>query len=446
MLGRFAVTLHDGTTTLFEACGDGSSAVIERLARAFSMQLEATEDSEPDGIVASAADDGNGAECARREAGDGDLGVRRMIQTAQRLVDAARERGGVLVHGALAALDGTGAILAAPGGGGKSTASARLSAPWRSLSDDQALIVRDADGSYWAHPWPTWSRFFDNGPGGSWPVEEAVALAGIAFLQSSDRVRITPIGAGRALCLLVESAEQAAAVIGARPLESEVAARRRVRFENLAEIVKAVPCFVLESTLDGAFWRELEAQLGRRAGASGQLAAFARPNGRRGRRGSVASSSLELMAFDGPSMRPTLAFGDLLETESVRRVQPGDVVVFRSQAAGGWVVHRVRACTPAGLITRGDDNSEDDERLVADCEVAARVVAAWRGDRRRQVRGGPAGRALAFRVQLVRFFQRAIAALWRRLSRYCRLRRPRSAPDSDDTGAAPAVSPFSSSE
>ena len=49
----------------------------------------------------------------------------------------AQTRGEVLLHGALAEKDGIGVILAAPGGTGKTTASDRLLAPWRSRCDEQ---------------------------------------------------------------------------------------------------------------------------------------------------------------------------------------------------------------------------------------------------------------------------------------------------------------------
>ena len=64
----------------------------------------------------------------------------------------AQARGGILIHGALAEREGSGVILAAPGGTGKTTASNRLPAPWRSLCDDSTLVVRDPQGNYWAHP------------------------------------------------------------------------------------------------------------------------------------------------------------------------------------------------------------------------------------------------------------------------------------------------------
>jgi SynChlorMet cassette protein ScmC len=94
-----------------------------------------------------------------------------LVQLSLILAREAQTCGGVLLHGALAEWNGLGVILAAPGGMGKTTASNRLPAPWRSLSDDLTLIVRDSQKNYWAHPWPTWSRFLWGGAGGEWNVQ-----------------------------------------------------------------------------------------------------------------------------------------------------------------------------------------------------------------------------------------------------------------------------------
>ena len=58
----------------------------------------------------------------------------------------AQCRGGVLLHGALAAWNGNGVILAGPGGRGKTTASRRLPSHWQSFCDDTTLVVCDNKG------------------------------------------------------------------------------------------------------------------------------------------------------------------------------------------------------------------------------------------------------------------------------------------------------------
>jgi SynChlorMet cassette protein ScmC len=121
----------------------------------------------------------------------------------------AQTHGGILLHGALAEREGYGVILAGSGGTGKTTASLRLAPPWRSLCDDLALVVRDQQGIYWAHPWPTWSKFMFGGQGGTWDVQHAVPLKGIFFLNQSRKDQVKPVRNGQAVCLLVGSTEQA---------------------------------------------------------------------------------------------------------------------------------------------------------------------------------------------------------------------------------------------
>jgi hypothetical protein len=114
-----------------------------------------------------------------------DLEVIQMERIASFVTRAALRQGALLVHGALAEYCGSGFIMAGPGTVGKSTASRRLPSSWRSLSDDMTLVVRDDQGQYWAHPWPTWSRFHYGGPGGSWAVERAVPHPAVFFLSQS---------------------------------------------------------------------------------------------------------------------------------------------------------------------------------------------------------------------------------------------------------------------
>lgn len=125
--------------------------------------------------VSSPGDEQKVVVCALDPEGDEGTALQ-LVQLSLAIASWAEDRGGLLLHGALAEHDGRGAILAGPGGVGKTTASRRLPPSWRSLSDDVALVVRGVDGKYWAHPWPTWSRFMFGGPCGSWDVQHAVPL------------------------------------------------------------------------------------------------------------------------------------------------------------------------------------------------------------------------------------------------------------------------------
>jgi SynChlorMet cassette protein ScmC len=188
----------------------------------------------------------------------------------------AQARGGILIHGALAERDGKGVILAAPGGTGKTTASNRLPVPWRSLSDDTTLVVRDRQGTYWAHPWPTWSRFLDGGPGGTWDVQNAVPLEGIFFLVQSIAGRLERIGPGQAVSLLGECAGQVSTFMDPGLWKKEIHALYLERFDNLCALVRAIPAHLLHLSLTGTFWKEMEQAL---QGGDGDNAAGSKQQG-----------------------------------------------------------------------------------------------------------------------------------------------------------------------
>ncbi|MBN1425951.1 SynChlorMet cassette protein ScmC [Candidatus Fermentibacteria bacterium] len=170
----------------------------------------------------------------------------------------AQARGGVLIHGALAERDGNGVILVGPGGTGKTTASNRLPAPWRSLCDDTTLVVRDPHGNYQAHPWPTWSRFQDGGPGGTWDVQNAVPLKGIFILAQAVEDRVEQVGPGQAVSLLVEGVRQASMFMPLGLFRDEVRTLYLEAFNNLCALARIVPAHMLHISLTGPFWQEIE--------------------------------------------------------------------------------------------------------------------------------------------------------------------------------------------
>jgi hypothetical protein len=179
----------------------------------------------------------------------------------------AEEDGGLLLHGALLEWRGEGIILAGPSGVGKSTACTRLPAPWKCLCDDKTLIAEDDCGRYCAHPWPTWSRFMDGGPGGSWDVQKAVPLRAIFILSQDKNDRAERLGPGHAVPLLVEVAKQGIwPVLDAMNLDQARAFRLR-RFETICTLAKNMPCYHLKLSRTGEFWREIERALGQSSDA-----------------------------------------------------------------------------------------------------------------------------------------------------------------------------------
>ena len=181
-----------------------------------------------------------------------------LMQLSFVISQQAQTRGGILLHGALAEWEGNGVILAGRSGAGKTTASRRLAAPWKSLCDDFTLIVRDVQGRYWAHPWPTWSRFSLGSHEESWNVQHAVPLKAIFFLQQSQRDRIEAIGSGRAVCLLVSSWEQARQGMPYGVRKDTAKTLRLHCFDNICDLERHVPCSILHLSLHETFWEQIE--------------------------------------------------------------------------------------------------------------------------------------------------------------------------------------------
>lgn len=206
-------------------------------------------------------DDEGFAVCVLRPCNHSDGLYIQLMQLSLIIAREAQARGGILIHGALAERNGTGVILAAPGGTGKTTASDRLPAPWHSLCDDTTLVVRDSQGNYRAHPWPTWSRFLDGGPGGTWDVQSAVPLKGIFFLSHAVEDRVASVGTGHAVSLLVECVKQASMFMAQGLSKEETRALHLERFNNLCALARVVPAHILHISLTGAFWQEIEQML-----------------------------------------------------------------------------------------------------------------------------------------------------------------------------------------
>jgi SynChlorMet cassette protein ScmC len=166
--------------------------------------------------------------------------------------------GGVLLHGALIERDGMGVVLAGPGGVGKTTACNRVSEPWRALSDDATLVVRDSSGHYWAHPWPTWSRYLKEKVGVKWDVGNGVRLGGICFLSQSSKLDLMPLGEGEMVCLGMQSIEQAGMLFKQGLDKKSLRKLNHRYFRNMCQIAKTVPGFRLKLDLRSRFTTLIE--------------------------------------------------------------------------------------------------------------------------------------------------------------------------------------------
>ncbi len=112
-------------------------------------------------------------------------------------------------------------------------------------------------------------------------------------------------------------------------------------------------------------------------------------------------------------MNPTLCEQDLLEVLPYVEQPPqaGDVVLFPPPGRKQLVVHRIVRVTPQGLRTRGDSNTTDDPYTVTRRDLIGQVVAAWRVDERRQIRGGRVGLTQARLRRWLRVADRTLSRL-----------------------------------
>jgi signal peptidase I len=434
--------LADGQQWLIRAVDDEAAAIVAELGKVMLLnpvcasgekrhELCVAVCEEPDMSDRSDAEARGTVVCRLAAPTDRSM---RVLQTERISMSIAREvlaRGGLLLHGALAEYRGSGFVLAGPSGVGKSTASRRLPLPWRSLCDDMTLVVRDGAGRFWAHPWPTWSRFRDNGPGGSWAVEHAIPLRAVFFLAQSPSDQLEPVHVTQATALTLEST--VTILQEAYDLADEDAARVLIgRGVSAAKaLALATPAFSLKLSPDGRFWEKIEGVL--------PVGDFPGSGVESSDRDPVSVESLMAgdslrVVYTGTSMNPTLDEPDLLEVRpyGTARVRPGDVVCFKSPETGKTVVHRVvsvgsrspvsgRAMdgrSKDSIRTRGDNNRTDDRGVLQAGDIIGRVTTAQRGAQRRKVHGGWQGFAVLRRVRLCRRIRSSAGLLPHTLYRF----------------------------
>lgn len=166
--------------------------------------------------------------------------------------------GGFPFHAGLIEQNGQSILLAASGGVGKTTCCRRIPSPWRSPADDQTLVVRDDQGRYVVHPFPTWSEYFWKQSGRTWNVERYAPLSAVFFLQQAEKDRVTPVDQMRAAVLINEYATQGC-IMGKIGLDKEERLLLKKRlFNNSCQLAKTVPAYLLEVSLYGSFWEEIE--------------------------------------------------------------------------------------------------------------------------------------------------------------------------------------------
>jgi len=275
-----SLTLADGNSWTIAASDESGAFIADTLVK--TMQLKCSNKSSPKLLIArnnkyagpkveflyphlknrSSSSKGKPTFCQLGPVKNNDDLAVQMMKLSLFFCGEAETCGGVLIHGGLAEKDGIGIILAGPGDVGKTTASRRLPFPWRSLSDDCTLIVRDKKGTYQAHPWPTWSNFMFGGQGGSWDVQLSIPLKAVYLLRQNENDNVKSVGEGQAACMLNETADQAWLALANDFEDDEQRKSKNIqRFNNICELVKKVPVHLLHISRNGSFWEKIEKSL-----------------------------------------------------------------------------------------------------------------------------------------------------------------------------------------
>jgi SynChlorMet cassette protein ScmC len=428
-------------------CDEGAAIVVKALADAMSLssgrprkdqgkgdqyhQLRVWSAPDPCGL-ATTAGESEPVPCQVPSPENKDNLVSGMLSVAEAILRAEQLRGGILIHGALAKTPPpreNGILLAGPGHVGKTTASNRLPLPWSSLCDDATLVIRDGSGKYWAHPWPTWSRFFSTpggnpGPGGQWNVERRVPLQAIFFLAQAEEDRIVPISFTPALTYLMETVLQVSWPITIKMPSEKVKTLHQMQLAAAEALVRTFPAYILHISLTGTFWKKIEETLNLSPLTSSIATGDPTGNGAGPAQATHVSPSRPLddtfltISYTGSSMNPALCHLDLLEilpySDAARK---GDIVYYSSPADGQKVIHRVVRISTNGISTRGDNNLADDPYLLRQQDIIGRVAAAWRHGRRHEIAGGFRGKCSGYNALLRRQVSRSFSSLLHRTYR-----------------------------
>jgi SynChlorMet cassette protein ScmC len=189
---------------------------------------------------------------------DSDLDLVRMWMAIYPIYQRTVEAGGLPFHACLAEREGAGVLLAAPGGGGKSTCARRLPPSWKSLCDDETLIVLDPEGLYHVHPFPTRSDFIWGRKERTWDVQKSLPLSAVFFIKKERRDEVIPMGRGEAAARMYQAAEQLCLpnwrYFGAEEKRGE----KEKFFANACRLAQKIPAFTLHVSLEGQFWKEME--------------------------------------------------------------------------------------------------------------------------------------------------------------------------------------------
>ncbi len=366
--------------------------------------------------------------CVLPSPDDNELYALAMSHIGLSILPVELERGGVLVHGALAEVPahygGGGILLAGPGTVGKTTASNRLPPPWKSLSDDASLISPGDDGQYWVHPWPTWSRFNDlpdgtPGSGGIWDTQYRLPLRAVFFLSQAEEDRISPITPTSATSCLMETIQHVSKLLTRQLPLVDAQPIHEKELLNASEIMRVTPSYRFDISRSRPFWKKIE-----------ELFRTTPPTiPHQPKRTIPLTSSLTtksqfsqkplfrddtiIVNYFGNSMSPTLNHPDLLIVSSYKgqTLNVGDVIYYQPPAIEPKTVHRIIASIPEGFVTRGDGNNANDAYILNRNDIIGIVTAARSYNKHRVVAGGKKGLLIAYRCRFAKWLHHQLSFL-----------------------------------
>ena len=164
----------------------------------------------------------------------------------------ALRRRQMTIHGALLGMGDCGVIVCGPPGAGKSTCARRVSSPWAALADD-AILITEHDGKYFAQGMPTWSCYQRNSVSPTLNWNRAVRLTGIFRLIQNDRDFIEDIPDLEKVAVALNQIDDIRYMWPARSPQLVGA-----MLDFASQLAHNVPMQKLHCSLDGEFWRELE--------------------------------------------------------------------------------------------------------------------------------------------------------------------------------------------
>ncbi len=160
--------------------------------------------------------------------------------------------GTIFLHAATCVKDGEAVLVAASSGGGKSTLSRRLPAPWTAPGDEWSILVPDGAGGYNAQVLPTWSMLGLDGAGRpKWNTQLPYPVRAICILKQDTVDTLERLGSSGAAVCLSDASRQ---VMRHTLLSMDDAFRTWFSmrsFEAACAMAARVPVYLLRASLNG---------------------------------------------------------------------------------------------------------------------------------------------------------------------------------------------------